>query len=487
MNHEYLTRLKKHPAWRLLNAETAPLIVSFLDEAFIRTNARSHSQSVLASKLDDHLARLKETAGEEKYPRRGQEYLDEWATGDNAYLRKYYPEKGDEPEFDLTPATEKAIEWLRSLQPKPLVGTGSRLMSIFQLLREVAQSTERDPAARLAVLERRKAETEAEIERVKAGRPAPHDPTLVRERYLEVGDGARRLLADFRQVEENFRQLDRRTREKIAVRGKSKGRLLDDIFGEEDAIASSDEGRSFRAFWEFLMSPARQQELHELVGKLLALEEVKALSPDGLLPGLKYRLMEVGEKVKKTWDSLADHLRRFLDEQAYLENRRIMELISSIEKRGMELKSSPPRDPSFFFLDDVRPLLDLTMARGLFDPDKDGKTLLLDAVAVEGTADFESEALYNIHFVDEEELRERLEGVLKDASQATLGQVCSRFPLEKGLSELLAYLNIASKDGRAVIEEEARETFSWRDKQGREKRADAPRVIFVQGRTHEPV
>ena len=41
---------------------------------------------------------------------------------------------------------------------------------------------------------------------------------------------ARRLLSDFRQVEDNFRQLDRCMREKIATSAKSKGGLLDEIF-----------------------------------------------------------------------------------------------------------------------------------------------------------------------------------------------------------------------------------------------------------------
>ncbi|MFA6092175.1 MAG: DUF3375 domain-containing protein [Elusimicrobiota bacterium] len=484
MDYIYLERLKKHPAWRLLSADSAPLIVSFLDQAFLESNARSYPQTLLVSRLDDYLFRLNEQIGN-KYPRTAHEYLDEWARGENAYLRKYYPAKGDEPEFDLTPATEKAIEWLRSLEQKPFVGTESRLLSIFQLLREVIQSTETDPAARLAALEKRKAELEEEIRNLRAGRPVSYDPTQVKERYLQIEDSARRLLADFRQVEENFRQLDRSARETIAVSDKSKGQLLDDIFGKEDAIASSDEGRSFRAFWEFLMSPARQDELQEMARKLVALEEVKALSPDDLLVRFKYRLMDAGEKVRKTSASLAEHLRRFLEGQAWLENRRIMEFIRSIEKQAVELKTSPPRDSAFTRIDDVRPDLDLTMARGLFDQSKHGKTLLENVQVIEGEGNFESDALYDIHFVDEVELRRRLDEALGEDSQITLGDVCTLFPLEKGLSELLTYLNIGAKDDKVLIDDDFRQTVSWRDPQGREKSADIPRVIFVREKAYD--
>lgn len=228
------------------------------------------------------------------------------------------------------------------------------------------------------------------------------------------------------------------------------------------------------------MSPARQDELQDMAQRLVSLDEVKALEPDDLLMRLKYRLMESGEKVKKTSSSLAEHLRRFLEGQAWLENRRIMELIRSIEKRAVELKGAPPKDPAFVELEDVRPDLDLTMARGLFDPDKHRKTVLQNVEVVSGDGDFESEALYNIHYVDEAVLRGNLKAALAEASQVTLEQVCARFPLEKGLSELMAYLSLATKEENTVIDEGTRQTVTWRDSHGQEKRAIIPRVIFVQ-------
>lgn len=480
MDHGHLEALRKHPAWRLLNAETAPLIVSFLDQAFLKTNARSIRQSKLAAQLEDRLFHLN-AALDNRYPKPAQDYLDDWARGENAYLRKYYPSKGEEPEFDLTPATEKVIEWLRSLEQRPFVGTESRLLTIFEMLRQVTQAAETDRAARIVLLEKRRVELEDEIRRLKGGEAVSYDPTRIKEQYLQIEDTARRLLSDFRQVEENFRQLDRRTREKIATSEKSKGQLLDEIFGEESAIISSDEGRSFQAFWEFLMSPERQQELQEMANKLATLEEVKTLGTDDLLARLKYRLMESGEKINKTTASLTDSLRRFIEGRAWLENRRIMEIIRRIEKRAVELDRMPS-DAQFASLDDVRPNWDLTMARGLFDPAKNKKALLEQIQVGDGVADFESDALYNVHFVDERELRRRIEQALDGASQVTLLEICERHPLEKGLAELLTYLNIAAKDASSIIEEESRHGISWQDADGREKRATIPRVIFVRAR-----
>lgn len=73
----------------------------------------------------------------------------------------------------------------------------------------------------------------------------------MKDRFQQFTQLARELLSDFREVEHNFRGLDRRVRERIALWQGSKGTLLEEIMGERDAISDSDQGRSFRAFWDF--------------------------------------------------------------------------------------------------------------------------------------------------------------------------------------------------------------------------------------------
>jgi hypothetical protein len=78
------------------------------------------------------------------------------------------------------------------------------------------------------------------------------DDTQVKDRFLQMASTARALLSDFREVEQNFRELDRTDRERIALWEGGKGELVGQIFGDRDAISDSDQGRSFRAFWDFL-------------------------------------------------------------------------------------------------------------------------------------------------------------------------------------------------------------------------------------------
>ena len=119
---------KKHPAWRLLCAQYAPLIISFLHRVFVAPNRRTIAQANLVETLEDELFVLREEYGASAFPETAISYLNSWAENDRGWLRKFYPHGTDEPHFDLTPATEKAITWVSSLTERSFVGTESRLL-----------------------------------------------------------------------------------------------------------------------------------------------------------------------------------------------------------------------------------------------------------------------------------------------------------------------------------------------------------------------
>lgn len=478
MDFAYLLRLKQQSAaWRLLNADHAPLLLSFLHAAFIRPNARSVRQSELVAQLDDHLFAIAQTQGAH-FPRAPQEYLDAWTSAETPYLRRYYPDQGDEPEYDLTPAAEKAIEWVRALEERQFVGTESRLMTIFDLLRDIVQVTETDVQARIDDLERQKAGIDLEIARLEASGVEPYSPTQVKERFVQAEETARRLLSDFRQVEENFRALDRQTRERIALSTQSKGDLLDEIFGEQSSIVSSDQGKSFRAFWAFLMSTQRQGELETLLARVLALDEVRSVAgANDLLPRIKYQLMEAGAKVQKTSAGLVEQLRKYLDERIWAENRRILGVIHGIERQALALRDVMPRDRDFAAVPETQPDLDLPMTRGLFRPT--GKIRLETADISVGFSDDLPEGLFEQQAIDMEVLRGNIRHMLHERSQVALAEIVEAFPVAHGLAEVVAYVHLACEDPRATVLEAPRDRLAWRDDRG-ERVVTLPRVLFTR-------
>jgi hypothetical protein len=478
MDHDTLDRLRQsHPAWRILVADHAPLVLSFLILAFIQPNRRAIAAPEVTAHLDAYLDQLRETYPD-RYPRSAREYLEDWAAQNRAYLRKYYPKSGSDAEFDLTPATEKAIEWLQTLAPQQFIGTESRLLTLFQLLRDLAAGAQDDPTARIRELTRRRDEIEREIERVREGRAGPLDTTQVKERYAQVADTARRLLADFRQVEENFRNLDSQTRERIATSTQPKGALLEEIFGETDHIHRSDQGKSFNAFWEFLMSPARQDELRDWLRTVHALEAVRELPREDFVRNIPPMLLDAGEKVHGTVAQLVDQLRRFVDDQAHVENRRILDLIHEIETHAITLKAIAPAATDFAAIDGFAPELNLSMCRSLCKPTRNP---LLDIAAIEkGEAELDLGALFKQTTVDERRLRAHIAELLRARSQVTLGEVAKIYPPSQGLAEVVTYLRIAANEG-AAVDETIQETIVIPAAERRpDKHVRVPRIIFMR-------
>ena len=100
---------RQHPAWRLLGADSAPLVASFLHRVFVVPNVRVMAQSDLVEALDDTLFGVREQRGSDAFPEERTRLLNDWAANERGWLRKFYPSGSDEPHFDLTPPTEKAI------------------------------------------------------------------------------------------------------------------------------------------------------------------------------------------------------------------------------------------------------------------------------------------------------------------------------------------------------------------------------------------
>jgi len=470
-----------HPAWRLLRSDHAPLVASFLHRVFVAPNVREMAAADLAETLEDELYALRERLGAETFPKSALEYLNDWANADKGWLRKYYSHGSDEPRFDLTPATEKAIAWLGTLAERSFVGTESRLLTLFELLKQMSEGSEVDPDKRIAELQKRRDEIDAEIERVMAGDMSLLDDTGLKDRFQQFIQLARELLTDFREVEHNFRLLDRRVRERIALWEGAKGALLEEIMGERDAIADSDQGRSFRAFWDFLMSSRRQEELSELLARALALPPVAELKPDARIKRVHYDWLEAGEHTQRTVAQLSQQLRRFLDDQAWLENRRIMDILHGIEAKALTLRDTPPMG-EVMRITNSNADIELPMERPLYTPAI--KPMIADIELQAGDADVDAAALYSQVVVDRTQLAHHIRQSLQDQSQITLRELTESRPLQQGLAELVAYLQLGSESFKTVVDEDSPEIIAWEATASNgkpvRKHARLPRVIFVR-------
>jgi len=486
MDYETVELLRRnHAAWRLLRAENAALVVSFLSQVFVDENVRDIAASALTERLEDTLFALNQRLGEGTYPRAAKAYLDDWANVEQGWLRKYYPAGSDEPHFDATPALEQAVTFLSSLRSREFVGTESRLNTLFDLLRQMAFGTETDPERRLAELTRQREAIESEIRRVEAGELDVLDPAGQRDRFQQFSDTARELLADFRQVETNFRELDRSLRVQIASWTGSKGELLDEVLSDRGSIAESDQGRSFGAFYDFLLSADRQAEFAELIERVLGLAALAGADPR--LRHVHFDWLAAGERTQATVRLLSEQLRRFLDDRVWLENRRIGEILREIEAHALQIRESGEAgeasgSPPGAELADTAPTVVLPMERRLYAPKR---AAAIDSVGVEtGTDEFDSDALYRQVHVDPVELAGGVREALASTPRIGLAALLGRRPLERGLAELVTYFTLTDETFTVVFTDDATEQVSWADESGVTRVATIPRVTFVRGSGH---
>lgn len=466
-----------HPAWRLLCSPHAPLIASFLHRSFVGPNEREIQQSTLVESLKDELFNLREQLSEDESDDQSAKYLTAWT--EKGWLRKFYIVGSDEPFYDLTPATEKAIAWLVSLTERTFIGTESRLLTLVELLKQIAEGTESDPEIRIKELQKRREEIDLEINRLWDGNISLLNATAIKERFLQFQSIARELLADFRQVEQNFRTLDRNAREHIARWEGGRGELLEQLLGERDQIGDSDQGKSFQAFWDFLMSHDRQEELTHLLRYVMSLEPVADMRPDPRLKRVHYEWIDAGEHTQRTVAQLSQQLRRFLDDTARLESKRIMELLHTIERRALDVRDVLP-EGAFTEIDLPAAEIDLVMDRPLYTPPI--KPRFTNHAVDADETELDPSTLFSQTIVDKEALATYIRKSLQERRQITLRELIELRPLEQGLAELIAYLDLATNTFSCAIDEENLDTVLWeRPDEGKRRETILPRVIFTRG------
>ncbi|MEA1889978.1 MAG: DUF3375 domain-containing protein [Pseudomonadota bacterium] len=467
---------KTHPAWRLLTAEHAPLIISFIDQVFIQANLRDMSQADLVSRLEDVLYQLREQEKNENiFPRPAKEYLDDWAQQEKGWLTKFYPPGSDDPYYDISPSTEKVVSWIESLLEKNFIGTESRLLTVFELLRQIVSGVETNKDKRIEDLMQRRQAIDLQIEEIESGNIPLMDKTAVKDRFMQFSNTARGLLSDFRTVEQNFRQLDRKVREDIATWNGTKGELLEHVFGDRDAIANSDQGKSFRAFWDFLMSSASQQELTELLEQVCDIDAIAEFGQNQRLKLIHFEWLEAGEHTQRMVARLSQQLRRYLDDQAWLENKRIMAILDNISQTAISVRETLPKG-AFMQIHEASPDIVLPMERPMFSPA--AKNAVASIVENALGDEVNTEALFNQIYVDNAVLQSNIHQQLQTQGQVTLQQVINHYPLQQGLAELVAYLALAGDNPAVVFDENVQEQVEWQDTEGYIRTATLPRVIF---------
>jgi hypothetical protein len=437
------------PAVQIIRMRNAHWVIPFLFKAFKTENILSLPEQVLINGLAEELrnhtegtedleeARIEFGEDEES---RARKYLLNWV---QKRLLQDFPDNDAVTQYQLSAHTEKLFQWLQSLEKRQFVGTESRFRFLFQTLREMVEYTEDDSVRRLEELKNRKAEIDKEIKRIEMGhKPEIYTNAQLRERLDWFTRLSHELLSDFREVEDNFKFIHRHIVEQHTKAEINKGAIVGYAFEAYDALRKSDQGKSFYAFWDFLVSRAGQEEWRLLTDQLLQLLQDRSIESDGeFVQTIKSLLLQQGRSVYEANDKMAEKLSRIITEKEIARHRRLRQQIGSIKELVFQFMDEDA-PPCGLRLDTPAPIR-MSMERKLNLSERQGTAIVKQpANAQEKIEDFERFGrMLNTSHIDKRRLWQNVEQVLQKKTTATLSEIIEIAGLENGIAEVVSYFS----------------------------------------------
>ena len=264
----------------------------------------------------------------------------------------------------------------------------------------------------------------------------------------------------------------------------TRGAILAKFFAGYDAVAESDAGRTFTAFYKFLMSDIATREIDELIEAISErpfwkdVEERRRDVVQEVQPNLKSRARETQRMMSR----LAKSLRYFVQSREYQQNRRLTELINQTRRLAllaMQQKAISTYTP-VLQVNETFASISSIGATSLFNPENAGdaqELTLQEQTDIDLMSLSERLSASEINYAL---LKKQIAECLSDRATVSLGEVLERFPARQGLASIVGMIHLALNHAQPP-KEGMSEVVHWTDRLGNRKRGRLPRFIFVRG------
>lgn len=473
------------PALQMLRLRNANWVLPFLYAVFKEENRflvpEQQLVQLLAEALSQHTegvedleeARIEFGEDEES---RSRKYIISWV---QKRLLQDLPDAEGNTQYQLSSHTEKVFQWMQTLQLRQFVGTESRFRLLFNSLRDIVENTEDDRVKKLEILKNRRAEIDKEIKAIELGiAPDRYTNAQVQERLELFTRLCYELVSDFREVEDNFKQIHRAIVEQHTKAEQNKGAIVGFAFEAYDALRNSNQGKSFYAFWDFLISRAGQEDWRELTDGLLELLQDRSIEADEtFLQNIKSMLLQQGKSVYDANDKMAEKLSRIITEKEIARHRRLRQQISNIKELVFDLMEEEHVPCGIAIGEPVE--IKMAMERKLAtEPRKTAAAIKQPVATSEVVADPERfSKLLNTSHIDKKRLWQKVEQVLQHRQTATLKEIIEATALENGIAEIVSYYGfLRDKSSRVQIIKNSTEHIAINEQQT--KFVEVPYLLF---------
>lgn len=471
---------------KLLRARNLPLVITFLYREFKAKEQIAIPYQALIQKLGDYLEEIEYQDDDEikaeklilDFDDKAKLYIDRWI--ESHYLRNVMDDNSKEPYALLSKHVEKVFQIFELLKEKEFVGTESKFKDIFHKLRDIIENANPDKEKRLAELEKRKQAIDEEIRRIKLdGYVSTYEDYQIKSRYDEVNRLANELIGDFKEVEDNFKDITRKIYERQQQSDLSKGKLLRETFDALYELKSTDQGKSFYAFWQFMLDDDSQKDFQNLTREVYQVLEDRGIEVTSRsLRKFKTLLHLAARKVLDKNGMLADKLSREIVARDQLETRKTRELMSAIRQLAIQKLQKPSEQIAWLELNG-NPGIYLPLERKLGEkPEINTYTSKAEKAAIDLQDMDELSKIYNADLIDKKVLLANIHDLLQHKTQVSLYEVILEKGITKGLAELLAYITLINTSSKFFVNEDIRETILFDETKG--KYLEIPQIIFTK-------
>lgn len=473
--------------FKLLRARNLSLVITFLYREFKANEQITIPYQILVHKLGDFLESIEYNDEDDEvrseklilaFDEKAKLYIDRWI--DLHYLRNVIDESIKEPFVLLSKHTEKVFQVFELFKEKEFVGTESKFKDIFNKLRDIIENANPDKEKRVVELEKKKQAIEEEIRRIKIdGYVNTYEDYQIESRFEEVNRLANELIGDFKEVEDNFKDITRKIYERQQQVDLTKGKLLAETFDALHELKKTNQGKSFYAFWQFMLDDISQTEFHKLTKELYqVLEDREIETSTKFLRKLKGLLHMAARKVLEKNGILADKLSREIVAKDQLESRKTRELMANIRQLAIQRIDYVSDRLIYLELEDS-PDIYLPLERKLGEKPEKNSVSTSAEQAKFNPSDLDGlSKIYNTDHIDKRILLENIRELLRDKSQVSLQEVIAVNEISRGLAELLAYITLTNTSNKFFVNESVKESIAFDIKKG--KYLELPQIIFTK-------
>lgn len=453
MDEEFLHLFEESPALRLMRGRLGSFVTGFFFKTFKKWGVIEASEEELSATLAEHIEQIREIEDAEAPKRSPQEYLDEWCDEEHRYLTKSYNEEREEYVFRLTRHSEKALSWLNDLlamQHRGYATTESRFNRIVHEMQELSNGVNSDPDTRIRELVRKREDIEEEIRKIQETGEAPiFGEDVIRDQVYDLSDLVDHFLSDFRAIEEFFRDHAREISNLYAQGKASKGDIVEHVLDADEQLRACDQGKSYFGFREMMMNPSLARMFRSLAEQTSDIAKKRGLDPQKLFSNLGDRLFGEASSAHGAYGRISRKLRQVVGDHAGGSGRQVRDTLAEIRAHAYQLRDVTLEDWDFEI--EIRPQFFTLMEAEFWEPKA------VEAFAEVKPAKSEDSGWINEILgsvgepLDLKKYRSRVSETLGEVEQITLSEMVERYPLERGVVEIVCYRVIAGEDPRHEI------------------------------------